>query len=169
MGIQLPTTQCFFKGKKSNSEINVDERKQIREIFIGYFQLNKALIYEFTNLRKYEDFKESQGEKIKNSRDYLEEFVSRRDNEVYKAQIEEDEAKQKEINEKVVQNFFTTVEFVKNLSNPVAWEDAELGPDGQFFHQVMVVGNLGNGKSTILNKIAHVLKNSYNLQNKDIP
>ena len=86
-----------------------------------------------------------------------------------KAQFEEDEAKQKEIHEKVVQNFFTTVEFVKNLSNPVAWEDAEMGPDGQFFHQVLVVGNLGNGKSTILNKIAHVLKNSYNLQNKDIP
>ena len=49
--------------------------------------------------------------------------MERRDREVVTAQFEEDERIREKIQEDVVKNFFTTVEFIKSLSNPIQWED----------------------------------------------
>ena len=60
--------------------------------------------------------------------------------------------------DEIFRNFFKTLNLVRNLSNDIEYKPIQ----GSNERKVLVIGNIGNGKSTLLNKFSQVL---YGMQN----
>jgi GTP-binding protein EngB required for normal cell division len=72
--------------------------------------------------------------------------------------------------DKAFNNFLTILQFSSHLSTPIQFEPIKnnnFDQDG-IIHQIIVIGNIGNGKSTLLNKLMNLEKLAGNRENSVI-
>ena len=66
--------------------------------------------------------------------------------------------------QELIKSFFVSLKFMRHLSTPIRWEEA-------VEHEklnVLVIGNIGQGKSTLLNKLYHfILHKGFNEEFKN--
>lgn len=53
--------------------------------------------------------------------------------------------------------FFATLSFVQHLSDPIEYEPLNVEQIEDFLYNIILIGNIGNGKSTLSNKFYQVL------------
>ena len=70
--------------------------------------------------------------------------------------MEEGSQERMDAQDEIFKGFFKTLLFVQKLSNPIVYQPTE-SPK----RKILVVGNMGNGKSTILNKMGQVTTNDF--------
>ena len=131
---------------KLNSKESPSMRINILESIVLGNCKNSDMIYNMLNA----DINNSQAE---SSQLYVKEFVKYRMEDLERDNNEPDPEKKKKRLDIALKKCFLSMIFMSYASDPILWKESQ----NPVKKNILIFGNIGNGKSTILNKLAYMM------------
>ena len=131
-------------------QINTMEASPHQDIRSQILQAEFNNLYNFQQLIYRQITVDKSHHKDYDTKDYLKEFIQNRRNELENVQLQKNNGQMMQIQ---LKKCFLSMLLLSYCSDPILWREV---PQPKV-RNIMVIGNIGNGKSTLLNKLALLL------------